>query len=181
MISGNNYGFQFPLSNRVGVSKHALIWGWATWADRWQSFRASDVGQNLSVSAPQKLSLIAQLLGNPFRLLLLRILRENGSSSWAAYWASWVLLEGKKVLMPAVNLVQNTGFGDGSTHTASWVPDVSISAGRASFPLQFSRLDRWGILRYEIEEFLARTGRWLTYAAAHPLAFVRKLKIFWRP
>jgi len=174
MISGNNFGFQRPVSRSVGASKHALIWGWATWANRWQAFRASAIGQTLNVRDSQKVTLFFNLLSNPLKLLLLKILSQNGSSSWAAFWASWVLLDGKKVLIPGVNLVQNTGFGDGSTHTSSWVPDVSIRAGRASFPLQISRLSGWGMLLHDMEEFAARAFRWLTYAGAHPILFARK-------
>ncbi len=178
MISGNNFGFQPPGSHSVGVSKHALIWGWATWADRWRAFRASEIGRALSVSQSQKRELFLNLLSNPLKLLLLKILRQNGTSSWAAFWATWVLLDGKKVLIPGVNLVQNAGFGDGSTHTSSWVPDVSIPAGRVSFPLRVTRLDAWGMLRYDLEEFVARMVRWLAYAVLHPIEFLKKILRF---
>jgi hypothetical protein len=118
VISGNN--FANPLLNlwegKVGISEYFFGWGWATWANKWNSF-------NVDWSS------IKELMGN--NNLLLNILHgdqlqvdkqiqiyetwKNGAA-WDYLWQFHLWKNGWKTIIPPVNLVGNLGIGDDSTN-----------------------------------------------------------------
>jgi hypothetical protein len=95
------------------------IWGWATWRRSWADYRLNARGWHR-------------------RLSLSQLRQASGGTSWgAAYWATMFELVargaidtwdvqavltafagGRLTATPNVNLVDNVGFGTGSTHTA---------------------------------------------------------------
>jgi hypothetical protein len=119
MFGGASYAF----------STWASVWGWATWADRWQAHRAvfprdhagtEDTGKTVPAwrtepASPHPDALVSKAALRHFR----RVAKETDGDArgWDHHW--WVTIMDRQGLsiMPAVNLVENDGYGEGATHT----------------------------------------------------------------
>lgn len=176
LVSGNFYGLPLMRKNRVILSRHALIWGWATWRSTWEDFRSSEIGDTFRISTKDIKSIRRKLFLNPYRFQLIRTLRHGGKTSWAAYFASWVILNKRYALLPSRNVVSNVGFGSGATHTKFEPPDVNLPARSLKFPLALERPIGPGV--YDIMELLGRTFRWSKWVFTHPLRFSRLVLVF---
>lgn len=112
LVSGNQF-FDFPEDNQnPRFSHYPLIWGWATWRERWIEIRTSIVHSD----KPQSM-----WLHSP-RLKYWRIGRKRAISGKVDAWdiplvsQMWEL--DKLCAQPPRNLVSNLGADDHSTHTA---------------------------------------------------------------
>jgi hypothetical protein len=99
-----------------------LTWGWATWRDRWQSFRAGfrrgyDNGSARSPSAAGIDS--SQLLTRSGRRFFQDVARdiEAATFTWDVNWAQTVIANRGLAVMPAANLIENIGYGPDATNT----------------------------------------------------------------
>jgi hypothetical protein len=99
-----------------------LTWGWATWRDRWLSFRADfrrsyDDGPRRSPSAAGIEN--SQLLTRAGRRFFTDVARapEGAPFTWDVNWAQTVIANRGLAVMPAANLIENTGWGPDSTNT----------------------------------------------------------------
>ena len=128
MTGSNNAGVTFPDGASYGFIRHPLIWGWASWADKWQK-NDSDlfsypgnkdrIGPGGWPSKEHKLA---------FQRHLDSIAKWAEPDSWAYRWAWSVMSQGGLWVVPAENLVENMGFRNDATNTsADWL--VSQAAG----------------------------------------------------
>lgn len=119
MYDGASYAF----------STWASVWGWATWADRWHAHRAvfprdhsgtEDTGTTVPAwrtqpAVPHPDSLVSRAALRHFQ----RVAQETDGDArgWDHHW--WVTIMDRQGLsvMPAVNLVENDGYGEDATHT----------------------------------------------------------------
>lgn len=114
-------------------SSESGIWGWASWANRWQdySFKIEDFDEKIikkNISHKLKLKCI---------LKRFNALRFHGFDTWDYQWAYCAIKNMRLCIMPSVNLVSNIGFGEDATHTTDENSFVSrISAGNLLFPLK---------------------------------------------
>lgn len=125
-IAGNGHGVP---AARFGADSYrfaawASVWGWATWADRWQWHRRHfpRTHQGAAGNAPVRATPVAippgQLVTRGGRAHF----AEAASSTdvvrhgWDKHWWLTMLTEGALAATPAVNMVQNIGFGAGATH-----------------------------------------------------------------
>ena len=125
-IAGNSHNV--PLQ-RFGDDSYrfaawASVWGWATWADRWQRHRAVFPRNH---RGPEGLAPVRTEPATPRpELLVTRGGRAHFAEAatsddvvrhgWDKQWWLTMLTEGALAATPAVNLVQNVGFGAGATH-----------------------------------------------------------------
>ena len=112
IISGTNLSGIRTTTDPYMFTGHPYIWGWATWKDTWQDFRSHDSpGHSFSNSFDAIPGVFSKLL---FWNLLLR---EVNLNSWDIPFAKYIHAKKTLCITPAVNLIENIGFGAQSTHT----------------------------------------------------------------
>ena len=111
-ISGSYFGQDGAALGHY-FSSYALMWGWATWRDRWAKYEV----------APKRyrLSLIKRWWRRPICCVYwTQILARTISgkvNTWDHQWILTVWRGGGIVCRPTRNLVSNLGFGPSATHT----------------------------------------------------------------
>ena len=117
-ISGNN----FQWGNKRGegdyyFSNYTHIWGWATWADRWQHY---DVDMK-NFEDFKRQQIIMSIFENEkeqrFWLDAFNITKTNKISAWDYQWSYCAFINNGLSILPNKNLVKNIGFGNQATHT----------------------------------------------------------------
>ncbi|RJS45429.1 glycosyltransferase family 2 protein [Nocardioides cavernaquae] len=143
-IAGNSHGVPSTLfgEDSYRFSSWASVWGWATWADRWQRHREVFPRTHIGKSGivPIRTTSYAARPG----ALVTRSARkhfEEASTSgdvithgWDKQWWITMISEGGLAVSPAVNLVENVGFGADATHGV--VEREMDPAHAMTFPLQ---------------------------------------------
>lgn len=120
-ISGSNFGGATTGTGHY-YSDYALMWGWATWADRWAEYRftATDAAAVITT----------KWWKNPIKCLywqrIFRQLNRGLIDTWDYQWLLTLWRNGAVAVRPPVNLVQNIGFGADATHTS--VADTPLAA-----------------------------------------------------
>jgi hypothetical protein len=111
-ISGSNFSGQDTQCGHT-FSRYSLMWGWATWADRWEKY----------ILAPtDHVSVLLRTWSNrpivlSYWLLIFRNLEAVKIDTWDYQWILTVWRNNALVCRPSLNLVQNLGFGADATHT----------------------------------------------------------------
>lgn len=117
-------------------SRMVLIWGWATWRDRWQG--AFDSTMNKWPKARDE-GWLLDLLGDRdearFWTRHFNAVASGKITNWDAQWvfANWQ--QSWLSIMPAVNLISNIGFGPAATHTTETSKFASAPTRPLAFPL----------------------------------------------
>lgn len=124
MISGNQF---FPNSNSlsdISIGHYPLIWGWATWRDRWQSFRKS-LEDSTILETPYWIPLKVKY----FWLIGFKRAINCEIDSWAIIYATYVRFRKLICIYPVQNLVSNMGYDSAATHTSGshWTLNVPVS------------------------------------------------------
>ena len=119
MTGSNNAGVTFPDGASYGFIRHPLIWGWASWADRWRK-NDSDLDSYLENRNtigpggwPSKEHKFA------FQRHLDSMVRWSRPNSWDYRWAWTVMSQEGLWIVPNQHLVENKGFRHDATHTTS--------------------------------------------------------------
>ena len=155
LFDGDSYRF----------STWASVWGWATWADRWQAHRADfrrthTDGDELPVRVAPAVPAPDSLVTASAR----RHFTEAATSSdlithgWDKHW--WITIAAADGLSatPRLNLVENIGFGGDATHTVG-TDHYGEPATAATFPLQHpSSVARDREIERDLELLLNRAG-----------------------
>jgi hypothetical protein len=125
-VAGSSHGVPGSLfgGDSYRFASWASVWGWATWADRWQRHRAAfprdhrGPGGDAPVRAVPAAPRAELLVTKGGR----RHFEEAATSDdvvrhgWDKQWWVTMLTEGGLAATPAVNMVENIGFGAGATH-----------------------------------------------------------------
>lgn len=96
-------------------SRFALMWGWATWRDRWREYRLQpdDTAAVVRRAWP----------GSPLRRLFwtttIGRADQPGYATWDWQWILTLWRHDALAVRPTRNLVRNLGFGVDATHTHS--------------------------------------------------------------
>lgn len=137
MIAGSNLmGMSEALRSDYYFSKYVLIWGWATWRDRW--IGTYDVDMKCWPTA--RLSASDWLYGDIGEVENWRAIFEavfNGSiDTWDYQWvfANWI--NKRLSVIPRVNLISNIGFGHGATHTTRKTKASNLPRNILDFPIR---------------------------------------------
>lgn len=118
-VSGTYLGLE---SQKPGhyFSRYALMWGWATWKDRWEHYQIQPSDQ-LPV-------LVRTWWQKPVTLLywlqIIKSVRTGKLDTWDIQWILTVWRNKALACRPNRNLVQNLGFGVGATHTDNALSDL---------------------------------------------------------
>lgn len=99
-------------------SPKAYIWGWATWRDRWETYRT---GANVPSSEEQErnMTTIQKRLPHTFDEISWGhfAVQRGKLDTWDYPWAYECFRRGWVCVLPPSNLVENIGFDDRGTHT----------------------------------------------------------------
>lgn len=107
-------------------SRYPLIWGWATWRDRWRNYHLVLDGWRKQVP----LHTLAMRLGglvpaNDWRRLF-NACAVAPPPAWSYQVAHMMLARNQFAVLPSIDLVENVGFGGGASNTHS-TPDYAPS------------------------------------------------------
>ncbi|WP_158747911.1 glycosyltransferase family 2 protein [Acidobacterium sp. S8] len=136
LIAGFNYEGSFRYPRSYYFSLLVPIWGWATWRRSWEQYdermegwpeaRRGDLLERLFPNQ----SVIAYWEG-----IFDRMYDGTGPNTWDYQWTYTCWSRNWLNILPAKNLVQNIGFGEGATHTTNPHPIAAIPADKMAFPL----------------------------------------------
>jgi hypothetical protein len=90
------------------------VWGWATWADRWNNFRMSMKQKELKI-VKKNFFLDAKL--NNYRKYLYNRTLQNKIITWDYFWDMFIRINNGLNIRPNLNLVRNIGFDLKATNT----------------------------------------------------------------
>jgi hypothetical protein len=151
MISGTVFENRTIDSNTVPWASYPIIWGWATWADRWILFRTF-----LSAQNPANLSHLSYWERVYWRNGMRRCL--NGlQDAWDIPLANYQISTRQITVTSPVNLISNIGSDEfaGNTFSDEWPLGIKIEELPDSYsPPQMTQLEDLGcfdrIMREEI-------------------------------
>lgn len=111
-ISGSNFSGSLTGEGHY-FSAYAMMWGWATWADRWSDYRVDpdDVKAVLLRRwgrQPKRFAYWSKIFSN---------LARQRMDAWDYQWILTLWRHSALAVRPPVNLIQNIGFGADATHT----------------------------------------------------------------
>jgi hypothetical protein len=125
-IAGGGHGVPAPYfgEDSYRFAAWASVWGWATWADRWQRHRAifprdhqgpdGDAPVRMRPAVPRTGLLVTK--GGRAHFAEAASSDDIIRHGWDKQWWLTMMTEGGLAATPAVNMVQNVGFGAGATH-----------------------------------------------------------------
>jgi hypothetical protein len=118
-VSGSNV-FEMDVAAPSGqsyyFSRYPLMWGWASWRRAWKHYEFEV--EPLPLSFYKKNGLGGYFLKDRFNDFLLRI-QAGALNTWDFQWMVAVWRQSALTVTPARNLIQNIGFGEDATHTAT--------------------------------------------------------------
>lgn len=111
-ISGSNFAREEAPAGHY-CSNFALMWGWATWANRWADYcvdptDAAAVVDRMWSRSPVRWAYWRRIFA---------ALASHGMDAWDYQWILTLWRRRTLCIRPTVNLVQNIGFGAEATHT----------------------------------------------------------------
>jgi len=113
----------------TSFSNYFHCWGWATWARAWHHYD-HDLSQWRERLSPEA---IRELLGSDQQMRYwtkcLDLARDGRLRTWAFRYMFSCWEHGGKSVIPRVNLVRNTGFGELSTNTSKAQKNPCEAAG----------------------------------------------------
>ncbi len=128
-ISGSNFARRSEPPAHY-LSNYALMWGWATWRDRWSRYVVDPHDANAVISTVWRA---------PFKRYYWRRIFERLATgavdTWDYQWILTVWRHRALCCRPSVNLIENIGFGADATHTVAVGPltDLPTYRGTDSF------------------------------------------------
>ena len=99
-------------------SRYPLIWGWASWADRWKGFTLD--GSRYEDLLADLQSVFPDPAQEQYWSGILRRVLDGRIKSWDYFWTMSIWQRGGLAIHPTVPLVRNIGFSSGATNTKWW-------------------------------------------------------------
>lgn len=116
VIDGSNYSEITSKTDSYAFSKYTLIWGWATWRDRWvkMDLKMEDIDVFYGGQFREKFHSFNERVY--WRNHLDNVL-SGGIDTWDFQWMYSIWKHDGKVIAPKVNMIKNIGFGEDATHS----------------------------------------------------------------
>jgi len=134
MVSGNQFFSQENELESISFGHYPLIWGWATWQDRWKIFRTC-LEDNSILDSPIKIAPKVKF----FWLMGTKRALTCEVNSWAILLATFLRFREQICIYPSSNLVSNIGDDTSASHTrdSHWTLNFPIvSAETLNMDLQ---------------------------------------------
>ncbi len=172
MISGANFA---PYRSRAAdyhFSRSPYIWGWATWARVWHSFRRSPQVEAWDTGVYNKVKESFAAKGQA-KVFLAMMGDAASLNTWDVSLAVWFRLSGLLAAVPRTNLVKNIGFGTEATHTKFEAFDVDVPAGELP-PILKHPSSVEADSRRERIMWRSKQLKWITFPLLHPIDFTKR-------
>jgi hypothetical protein len=128
-VSGRNHlGRWGPSGADHLVVRRGSISGWATWAAAWRSVDHDLTSAGDPATMPRLVAQGVDPLLREHIALHLTAAAEGTLAAWDSRWVAATVLADGWAVVPPVNLIRNSGFGDDATRT-TWPDDL-----RAALP-----------------------------------------------
>ena len=132
LVSGNNFQKK-PCNKSYYFSRHAQIWGWATWRRTWQKYDLEMKGWNGDPDSLRESIRNARV--RRFFARRFNAVKFEGRNTWD-YQLAYLLFANKfSCINPCQNLVENIGFDERATHACSTVE--SNNSRRVAVAMEF--------------------------------------------
>lgn len=178
MITGDTH--EVPESyfgdNSYDFATWASVWGWATWADRWQAHRALFDREHAKPDEPGRLvpphravpapphpdALVSEGGRRHFTMVASDL--DPTSYFWDHHWWVTIINQNGLSAVPRHNLVTNDGYGEGATNVrAQKEPNP---ARPLDLPIRHpAEVKRNRAVEEELELVMVRTDSWLPRVA----------------
>lgn len=129
-INGTNFISQhLRQESSYFFSKYVWVWGWATWRRAWLNYDYTMASWN------ERREILNATFDSRREKAFWTHTFEKARNDWAAAntWDfSWIYTcwsRNELAVTPAVNLVENIGFGPDATHTSGDLPHLRVPAG----------------------------------------------------
>ena len=136
-ISGDNFQNDITRGNNsYYFSKFNHIWGWATWANRWQHYDVEMISYKHFKHNNLMKNLVSSSDEQSYWNNIFDAVSSGTIDTWDYQWTYTVWSNSGLSILPNDNLISNIGFGPGATHTTdldsqhSKIPRLDLS-----FPL----------------------------------------------
>lgn len=106
-------GTRFGKSKSPCLARYSLMWGWATWSEKWKQY-ISDF-DNYEETCRNKFSSIST---RHYWMRVFERTKSNRINTWDYQWIYTIIKNNGLVIRPPFNLVNNIGFMNDSTHYA---------------------------------------------------------------
>ena len=112
------YDLDFTKKNEsYFYTKSPMIWGWATWKDRWHKIDPNLEDYEKVINDKELIKkYYNDDISKKFYMKRLKEVKENRDSSWAYIWDFCLRKNQGLNITPKVNLVKNIGFDEMATH-----------------------------------------------------------------
>ena len=121
MLCGHNPLIRWPTHWSAISSRRGGVWGWATWADRWQAQRSQPQPAEPAGRPEQAFAGLEPALAAMYRVYLEAFQRQP-ELSWDVEWTLRMALSRRVALVSPVNLIHHLGHGPDATHTTDGDP-----------------------------------------------------------
>jgi hypothetical protein len=116
-VSGFNYNLQYAsLKYDYFFSRYPMIWGWASWRNRWDKYTVTLEGFD-EIKGNNQFSLMFDKAENRKRWGDFYKVKKNLIDTWDFQWAFTLYKNNQLTIIPKNNFIMNLGFGKDSTHT----------------------------------------------------------------
>lgn len=113
-ISGDQFVPDFDNGASYYFAKIQHVWGWASWADRWQNYEFNL--KDYDEKNVEKFSSNENVQN--YWLNILNRMKRGEINTWDYQWTFKVIERDGLCINPSKNLISNIGFGENSTHTS---------------------------------------------------------------
>lgn len=114
-LVGGSFRSHYQPKDSYLFTARTSTWGWATWANVWQDFRAHKVDWRLMRDTDAWRYALNSSEQKSFMIQWDRYAQER-DFPWDAEFLLWMFCEKKLGTSPCVNLIKNIGFGTDATH-----------------------------------------------------------------
>lgn len=137
MVSGNNHTeFRLDNGDSYFFSPHGGMWGWATWRRAWSHYDSDLVWAREGRYTQVMTRLAPNARARAYWRWVFGALRAGAFDTWDFQWSFTIADRKQLVVIPALNLVSNIGFGSESTHTSGAPRNIFTDRKAIEFPLQ---------------------------------------------
>lgn len=135
MISGTNPEIKTSCHSSYFFSNQSIIWGWATWKNRWQAYHHTVLhAKKLLTNSEVQKNLLKKT--TPHHLETVTKVLNKKIDTWDYIWYFTNLLESRYCIIPKTNLISNVGFGVMATHTHIKTTQAELKTKNLTFPLE---------------------------------------------
>lgn len=115
----NSLDTMAKISDSYFFTKLPMIWGWATWRNRWQLNLETLKNFEQITKNPLVHSITKDIAVNKVILDNAKLTYTDKADAWDYIWTFTSYLNNALSIVPSKNLIENIGFGPDSTHTSA--------------------------------------------------------------